>query len=103
MKTRTVLTGGLALIAVIVVAAWAGRDLYQTARIGTAYVAKQTCSCRFVAERSEASCKTDYEADAIKPLTVQPAASNSISVSAMGGWIKARAEFEQGFGCHVVN
>jgi len=103
MKTKSVLTLSVVLLAIVVVAAWGGRDLYQTARIGTAYVAKQTCSCRFIAHRSEESCKTDYEADAIKPLTVEPVAGSRVTVSAVAGWITAKAEFEEGFGCHVVN
>jgi len=103
MKNRSFLMGGFALLVIAVVTAWAGRDIYQTARIGTAYLAKQTCSCRFIAQRSEQSCKTDYEAGAIKPLTLEPPDSSGVTVTALGGLIKARAEFEEGFGCHVVN
>ena len=48
-----------------------GRDTWATAKIGTVYVAKQTCSCLFVAGRPMDSCRTDYDPAAIEPLTVE--------------------------------
>jgi hypothetical protein len=101
MRRTWLVIAGLLIVA-LAAGAWFGRDLYTTARIGTAYVAKQTCSCLFVASRAPQSCSEDYEADAVKPLVVQPAAS-SVTVSALGGLLSATAEFEDGFGCHLVN
>ena len=100
MKKRIVVL--IALVAVIGAGIWYGNTQYQTARIGSGYVAKQTCSCLFVAHRAPDSCPRDYEPAAIKPLTVTPAAS-SVTVSALGGLISAQAQFEEGFGCHLVN
>lgn len=102
MRARWFLIGGVVLVAIVGVAVWAGRDTYETARIGTAYVAKQTCSCLFIANRSPQSCKTDYEAAALERLNVEAEAS-SVTVSAVGGLVSAKAQFEEGFGCHIVN
>lgn len=100
MKKRFVVP--IALVLIAGAGLWFGNIQYQTARIGTGYVAKQTCSCLFVAHRAPDSCPRDYDPAAIKPLTVQPAAS-SVTVSALGGLISAQAQFEEGFGCHLVN
>ena len=79
-----------------------GRDTWATAKIGTVYVAKQTCSCLFVAGRPMDSCRTDYDPAALKPLTVATT-QHSVEVSALRGLVSARAEFEPGFGCHPAN
>ena len=59
------------MVAIVGVALFFGRDTWATAKIGTVYVAKQTCSCLFVAGRPMDSCRTDYDPAAIKPLTVE--------------------------------
>ena len=99
LKKWLAIGGALVVIGVV---AWFGRDAYATARIGTAYVAKQTCSCLFVARRSADSCATDYNAADIRQLTVEPAAS-SVTVSALGGLVSTRAEFGEGYGCRPAN
>ena len=93
-----------AVVLIVIVAAgfWLGRDTYATGVIGTTYVAKQTCSCMFVVGRTAEACSGDYDAEAIRQLKVQPAA-NSVTVSALGGLLSAKAEYEEGFGCHLVN
>ncbi|HEV8334543.1 MAG TPA: hypothetical protein VGQ22_24180 [Steroidobacteraceae bacterium] len=97
---------GLIAIIVLVVlvgaAMFFGRDTWTTAKVGTVYVAKQTCSCLFVAGRPMDSCRTDYDPAAIKPLTVEKL-EHGVKVSALGGIVSAQAEFEQGFGCHPAN
>jgi hypothetical protein len=98
---RLAIIGGVVVVA-LGFAAWAARDTYATARIGSAYVAKQTCSCLFVARRTPQSCTEDYDANVVRPLTVERGAS-SVTVSAIGGLLSAKAEFEEGFGCHLVN
>ena len=91
-----------ALVLLLGIGAWAGRDSYATARIGTTYVAKQTCSCLFVAQRPIDSCSRDFAAEALRPLDVV-VSENNVTVSALGGLIAARSQFETGFGCHPVN
>jgi hypothetical protein len=81
---------------------WSSRDTFATARVGTVYVAKQTCSCLFVAGRPLDSCHTDFDAEAVRPLDVS-VFQNSVKVSALGGLISARAQFDRGYGCHPVN
>jgi hypothetical protein len=100
MRTKTMVIGGVVLV-IVAGAAWAGRNFYATAHIGATYVAKQTCSCLFVAKRTEQSCRTDYNAADLQRLKVEPGDSD-VTVSALGGMISGRAEFEQGFGCHPV-
>jgi hypothetical protein len=100
MRTKAMVISGVALI-VVAGAAWAGRNFYATAHIGATYVAKQTCSCLFVARRSEASCRTDYNPADLAQLKIQPGV-NEVTASALGGLISGRAAFDQGFGCHPV-
>jgi hypothetical protein len=102
MRGKGLLIGVVILIAIVAGALWASRDTWASARIGAAYVAKQTCSCLFVAGRPMDSCRTDYEPDAIKPLTVE-ASKDSVKVSALAGLISRTAQFEPGFGCHPAN
>lgn len=101
-KRRGWFIGTFALLIGLAVAAWGGRNVYTTAQIGAAFVAKHTCSCRFVAGRSAESCSADYDPQAARLLTVNTAQS-SVTVSALAGVLSTRAEFEPGFGCHLVN
>jgi hypothetical protein len=81
---------------------WAAHGTVEEAHIGSAYVAKLTCSCLFVSHRPMQSCQSDFDAVAIRPLTTE-VAGQSVTVSALGHLISARAVFEPGFGCHLVN
>lgn len=99
---KGLLIGAIVVVVLVAGALYAGRDTWASAKIGTTYVAKQTCSCLFVAGRTMESCRTDYDPAAIKPLTVATT-DKSVKVSALGGLVSARAEFEQGFGCHPAN
>lgn len=102
MKRKWLLVGSGVFVVLIGIGVWIGKDAYATARIGTAYVAKQTCSCLFVAKRTQDSCRTDYDAAALRPLEVLISESN-VTASAISGLISAQAQFEPGFGCHPVN
>ena len=102
MRAQGLLIGAVVVAAIAGVAVYAGRDTWATARLGTVYVAKQTCSCLFVAGRPMDSCRTDYDPAALKPLTVATT-QHSVEVSALRGLVSARAEFEPGFGCHPAN
>ena len=101
MKRKWLLIIGV-LVVLIGVGVWSSKDTFATARTGTAYVAKQTCSCLFVAGRPLDSCHTDFDATAVRSLDVSVTA-NSVTVSALGGLISARAQYDQGYGCHPVN
>jgi hypothetical protein len=102
MRAKRLLIGVGVLAAIVGVAMFAGRETWATAKIGTVYVAKQTCSCLFVAGRRMESCVTDYDPAAIEPLSVEPT-DNGVKVSALAGLVSAHAKFEPGFGCHPAN
>jgi hypothetical protein len=102
MRGKGWLIGIVVVVAIVAVALFAGRDTWATAKIGTVYVAKQTCSCLFVAGRPMESCRTDYDPEALKPLTVEKGDSG-VKVSALAGLVSAQSKFEPGFGCHPVN
>jgi hypothetical protein len=102
MKARRWAIIGALLVVALAIAAWTMRSTFSTARIGSAYVAKQTCSCLFVARRTPQSCNEDYDANSLRMLAVEPDASG-VTVSALGGLLSATAQFEDGFGCHLVN
>lgn len=102
MRGKGLLIAAVVLVALVGIALFAGRDTWATAKIGTVYVAKQTCSCLFVAGRPMESCRTDYDPEAIKPLTVETS-DRSVKVSALAGLVSAQADFEPGFGCHPAN
>lgn len=102
MRGKGLLIGIVVVAAIVGIAVFFGRDTWATARIGTVYVAKQTCSCLFVAGRPMDSCRTDYDPAAIEPLTVEKL-EQGVKVSALAGLVSAQAQFEPGFGCHPVN
>lgn len=102
MRRKGLLIGGLVIVAIVGIAVWAGRDTYQFARIGGVYAAKQTCSCLFIAHRPMESCKTDFDAEAVKPFT-WIVTDNSVSIAAIGGLVSAKAVFEAGYGCHPAD
>lgn len=102
MRAKWALIGSAVAVVVIGAAVWSGRGLYAEARIGTTYVAKQTCSCLFIAHRSMDSCKTDYAPKDVEPLSWETGA-DSVKVSALGGVISAKSVYEDGFGCHPVD
>lgn len=99
---KGLLIGAGVAVAIVAGALYFSRDTWATAKIGTVYVAKQTCSCLFVAGRPMDSCRTDYDLAALKPLTVETT-DKSVKVSALAGLVSARSEFEPGFGCHPAN
>lgn len=101
MKRKWQLIVGV-LVLLVGIGVWSARDTFATARIGTAYVAKQTCSCLFVAGRPLDSCSTDFDPEALRPLDVVTG-NSAVTVSTLGGLISSRAQFENGFGCHPVN
>jgi hypothetical protein len=87
---------------VLGVGAWFGNRLLEQAHIGTAYVAKLTCSCLFVSHRPMQSCATDYDIPAARLLT-EEVGNHSVTVFSPGHLVSTRAVFEQGYGCHLVN
>ena len=96
----------LAALAVIGLAFWQFflKDQVAFAEVAAAYVAKQTCSCRFVAEREMASCLTDFTQD-VSQLDVSETTTDAngtseqtVTASALG-LISATAVHQPGLGC----
>src|SRR2546427_3666722 len=58
------------LVGVLVIACVAGvffgRRVYRLSTIGAGYIAKQMCSCIFVAEREFTSCRADMPPDMVR-------------------------------------
>jgi hypothetical protein len=101
MKHKWLLILGV-LVLLLGIGVWSSRDTFATARIGTTYVAKQTCSCLFVAGRSLDSCHTDFEPETVSAIDIQ-VSERTVTASALRGFISARAQFDQGYGCHPAN
>jgi|GEM_PF-7121818 len=73
-------------------------------QIGSAYIAKQLCSCLFVAGRGEASCRAEFKPD-IDPFTVvidRAGLPARAKVAASLGPVLGEATFSRGFGCVVA-
>lgn len=73
-------------------------------QIGSAYFAKQLCSCLFVAARSEASCRAEFKAriDIFKIAIDRVGLPRSASVTASLGPVTALASFDPRYGCVLV-
>ncbi len=73
-------------------------------QIGSAYIAKQMCSCLFVAGRPETSCRAEFKGQ-IEPFTVtvdragQPATSK---VTAALASTVAEANYDRRYGCTIA-
>ncbi|MEO8926368.1 MAG: hypothetical protein ABI306_04315 [Caulobacteraceae bacterium] len=73
-------------------------------QIGSAYIAKQVCSCLFVVGRSEASCRAEFKPD-IDPFTVvidRSALPAAGKVTASLGPVVGEAAYDRRFGCVVA-
>ena len=97
-KWQLIVAGVMVLIAVGV---YVGREQVALARIGTAFAAKQTCSCLFVSGRSLNSCRRDYNPDVARWFTWR-VGERSVTVSVLGIF-SSTSVFESGFGCHVAH
>ncbi|WP_421722797.1 hypothetical protein [Bauldia sp.] len=99
MRLRRIL-----LFVAIVVIAGLGflivRDGVPSLRIATAYAAKQTCSCLFVAGRDLASCQGDYNPFTARWFAWDPT-EQAVTVS-FAGLISSQATYADGNGCRAA-
>lgn len=90
----------LVLAAALVVAGalW-GPRLLEAAEVGAGYVAKQTCSCVYVAGRSLDACRPDLpvEMDRIDAALLDDA--EGVRASVLLGLVERRALHHPGSGC----
>lgn len=98
---------GLGIVAFIVLSSVVGyfvygRNLLAMANVGVGFVAKQMCSCIYVAERSFDSCRPDiFEAmdDVQAEVLDEPP-----GVRAWIPWLgERRAHYRGDFGCHLID
>ncbi len=91
---------GLSLLVLgIAAAAWFGPELLLSMRIGTGFVARQVCSCVFVAERSLDSCRADMlpQTDAVNVEVLADGVRSSLPL------LETRtARYRPGLGCTLL-
>ncbi len=96
--------GAAGLAAVALTAFLLLREQVDLARIGVAYAAKQTCSCLYVGGRTPESCASDYDPATYRLFSVRietEGPTQAVSVQAFSVF-RARAVFEPGYGCTLV-
>ncbi len=97
---RTVMLGVVALIVLLLV--WNWGSIKGQARIGAAYGAHITCSCRYIEGRDMASCETDKEAGmALVGFSDDP--ENMRVTASVPFLAEAVAEKRGAFGCMQLN
>jgi hypothetical protein len=104
MVRKWVVWGVAGLAAVVLSAFLLLREQLDLARIGVAYAAKQTCSCLFVGGRTPESCATDYDPATYRLFAVNietEGPTQAVNVQAFSVF-RARAVFEPGYGCTLV-
>lgn len=104
-KSRILRSIGLGLLVVLIAGGvWGYRQVAPFARIGSTYIAKQYCSCVFVAGRSDASCRSDFEPDIDKfSITADRSALPARGkVTARLAMFAGEATYADGFGCTVA-
>jgi hypothetical protein len=99
---RWVIFAGLLAVLAAGIHAW--RVYTPLPRVGSVYVAKQLCSCLFVAGRSEASCRAEFKPN-IDPFKVKIDRSDlprTASVEASLLIFSGRAIYDSRNGCTVA-
>lgn len=103
MNKRWIWIGaGIAVLAAVGFIVFALRDDAEYARIATGYAAKQTCSCLHVSGRPLESCLADFPEDARSNISVSQD-GNLVRASVLFGAISAEAEFEEAYGCRLLD
>ena len=72
--------------------------------IGAAYIAKQLCSCLFVAQRAETPCRAEFkpEIDSFTVVVDRTGQPESGGVTASVGPVVAQATYAAPFGCVIA-
>jgi hypothetical protein len=92
------------LLAVLAAGAYAWKTFTPYPRIGSVYIAKQYCSCLFVAGRSEASCRAEFKPniDTFKVKVDRSDLPRTGSVEASLLIFSAKATYDSRYGCTVA-
>ena len=93
-----------ALLVALAAFAFAWRTYSPYPRIGAVYVAKQYCSCLFVAGRSETSCRAEFKPniDSFKVKVDKSDMPRTGSVDVSLAVFSARATYDSRYGCTVA-
>ncbi len=83
-------------------AGWSMRGDIAYAGMATGYAAKTTCSCRHVSGRTMESCLGDLPAEAVAQMNIRED-GDRVHASVLLGAISAEAQYEDGYGCRLVN
>ena len=103
MSRKYWLLGGLVILAAIVGGgAYAAREPYTYAHVATAYAAKQTCSCLHVSGRAMESCLAEFPQEARSRFSVT-STGNRVHASVLFNSISADAEYDEDYGCRLLN
>ena len=94
-------TGALAGLALVLGAADTPPPAPPIIKIGSAYFAKQYCSCLFVVGRSEASCHAEFKPliDVFKITVDRTGLPDSAKVSTKAGSAEGEATYDRRYGC----
>lgn len=99
MKRRVVLAVAVALtLALALVWTQWLVPMRNAVAIGTAMLAKQMCSCVFVAGRPQADCRADQFAS-MDAITVEVARDAHVVRAFVPGLGERSASYEEGYGC----
>ena len=103
-ESRNWRLAGLVLLLVLIGAGvWGFGKVAPYGRIGSTYIAKQYCSCLFVAGRSDTSCRAEFQPD-ISKFSVKADRSGlpaSAKVTARLLLFSGEATYADGYGCTV--
>lgn len=99
---RWVLFGALLVILAALALAW--RQFTPLPRLGSVYVAKQYCSCLFVAGRPEASCRAEFKPniDSFKLKVDRGGLPRTASVEASLLIFSGKATYDSRYGCTIA-
>jgi hypothetical protein len=97
---RSVALGALALLTLLLV--WNWSSIKGQARVGAAYGAHVTCSCRYIQGRDMASCETDKEAG-MEIVSLSDDPENKRVTASVPFLAEAIAERRGAFGCVQLN
>ncbi len=103
-KSRNWKVAGIGLLLALAAGgAWGYRQFKPYAEIGGTYIAKQYCSCLFVAGRSESSCRADFEPDIdhFKVTADRSGLPAHAKVTARLALFTGEAAYADGYGCTV--
>ncbi len=97
---RKLRKGRIALVVLLVALPVGAFYAHKFGIIGSGYGAQQTCACLYISGRTLDSCRGDLEPLAQKIVSLK--AENQEVIAHTFGLMRARARYEEGFGCTLV-